>query len=157
MWIRALALLSLAALPATALATILPPNDLDKEDCLECERVNSNGGEAEFNATIDKLQKLFAPIVAKHGAKLTIEKRFKDPTVNAFASQPSETDWRVVMFGGLFRRAEVTPDGFAMVVCHEIGHHISGHSFYGRRRVRCLRRTVGLLGDAGMRKEGFRR
>ena len=29
------------------------------------------------------------------------------------------------MYGGLARRAEVTEDGFAMVLCHELGHHVS--------------------------------
>ena len=30
------------------------------------------------------------------------------------------------MFGGLARHQEITPDGFALVVCHELGHHIGG-------------------------------
>ena len=31
------------------------------------------------------------------------------------------------MFGGLARRPEVTPDGFALVLCHELGHHLGGY------------------------------
>lgn len=30
------------------------------------------------------------------------------------------------MFGGLARHETITEDGFALVVCHEIGHHIGG-------------------------------
>jgi hypothetical protein len=30
------------------------------------------------------------------------------------------------MFGGLARHEAITEDGFALVVCHEIGHHIGG-------------------------------
>jgi hypothetical protein len=30
------------------------------------------------------------------------------------------------MFGGLARHETITEDGFATVVCHEIGHHIGG-------------------------------
>jgi hypothetical protein len=30
------------------------------------------------------------------------------------------------MFGGLARHETITADGFAMVACHEIGHHIGG-------------------------------
>jgi hypothetical protein len=35
------------------------------------------------------------------------------------------------MYGGLARRSEVTPDGFALVVCHELGHHLAGFPFRG--------------------------
>ena len=30
------------------------------------------------------------------------------------------------MFGGLARHKLVTPDGFALVACHEMGHHLGG-------------------------------
>jgi len=30
------------------------------------------------------------------------------------------------MFGGLARHETMTPDGFATVVCHELGHHLGG-------------------------------
>jgi hypothetical protein len=30
------------------------------------------------------------------------------------------------MFGGLARHSSVTTDGFALVLCHELGHHIGG-------------------------------
>jgi hypothetical protein len=30
------------------------------------------------------------------------------------------------MFGGLARHETITEDGFALVVCHELGHHIGG-------------------------------
>ena len=33
------------------------------------------------------------------------------------------------MFGGLARRSEVTADGFALVICHELGHHLAGFPF----------------------------
>jgi hypothetical protein len=34
------------------------------------------------------------------------------------------------MRGGLARRAEITPEGFAIVACHELGHHLGGYPFY---------------------------
>src|SRR6478609_9034269 len=39
------------------------------------------------------------------------------------------TTYRVHMYGGLARRPEVTPDGFTLVVCHEVGHHFGGYPF----------------------------
>ncbi|MEQ1875443.1 MAG: hypothetical protein ABL958_02275 [Bdellovibrionia bacterium] len=110
-------------------ATILPPNNLHLQD--DINRA-ANMTEQEFNDIIDGVIKKFEPIVAKHGAKLTVTKNWKDSTVNAYAQQTG-TNWNVAMFGGLARRAEVTPDGFALVVCHELGHHLGGYAFKGER------------------------
>lgn len=79
-----------------------------------------------FDKTIDKLEKIYKPII-KDNYKVTlyVERNWTDGTVNAYASQ-SGTTWKVAMFGGLARHPIVTPDGFAAVVCHELGHHIGG-------------------------------
>ena len=37
--------------------------------------------------------------------------------------------YKVIMFGGLARRPEITADGFLLVVCHELGHHLAGYPF----------------------------
>ena len=59
------------------------------------------------------------------GGKLNIERNWTDGTVNAYASQSGST-WKVAMFGGLARHETITKDAMALVVCHEIGHHIGG-------------------------------
>jgi hypothetical protein len=107
--------------------TFLPPNDLYKQDKLNNR--NANITEAEFNQIIDQVIIYWQPLAQKHGANLTVEKKWNDPTVNAYASQYGST-WNVAMFGGLARRPEITDDGFALVVCHEVGHHFGGFSFY---------------------------
>ena len=86
-----------------------------------------NGGltEAAFNAVIDKVEQLYAPIVSQLGGKLEVVRNWTDGTVNAYAQQIGTT-WRVSMFGGLARHETITEDGLALVVCHEIGHHIGG-------------------------------
>lgn len=105
---------------------ILPPNNM---------RINMftrslNGiDEAKFGAIIDRVTKVYAPIVASKGGRLVVEKRWSDDTVNAFADRQGAT-WNVHMFGGLARHAAVTPDGFMMVVCHELGHQIGGAPKY---------------------------
>lgn len=81
--------------------------------------------EDQFNAVIDKYEALYSPIVAEHGANLVIERKWTDPTVNAYAQQIGKT-WKVSMFGGLARHETITEDGFALVVCHELGHHLGG-------------------------------
>ncbi len=85
--------------------------------------------EAQFNAVIDKVEGIYAPIVSEYGGKLRVVRLWKDATVNAYAQQYG-TDWRVSMFGGLARHKTITPDGFSLVVCHEIGHHIGGAPKY---------------------------
>jgi hypothetical protein len=81
--------------------------------------------EAQFNAVIDEVEGVYSPIVAEYGGKLQVVRKWTDGTVNAYAEQEGK-DWKVSMFGGLARHRTITPDGFRLVVCHEIGHHIGG-------------------------------
>jgi hypothetical protein len=81
--------------------------------------------EAQFNEVIDKYEALYTSIVKTYGGDLKIERNWTDGTVNAYAQQLGKT-WKVSMFGGLARHETITEDGFALVVCHELGHHIGG-------------------------------
>jgi hypothetical protein len=81
--------------------------------------------EEQFNSIIDVYEELYSPIIKAHGANLQIVRNWTDGTVNAYAQQIGST-WKVSMFGGLARHSTITPDGFALVVCHELGHHIGG-------------------------------
>lgn len=89
--------------------------------------------EAEFNAVISSVEKIYAPVVASMGGQLNIQRNWNDGTVNAYASREGKI-WNVAMFGGLARHKETTPDGFMLVVCHELGHHIGGAPKYNRGR-----------------------
>ncbi|MBL7543341.1 MAG: hypothetical protein JNL11_05965 [Bdellovibrionaceae bacterium] len=106
----------------------LPANNLHMQD--NPSRV-ANITEQRFNQIVDEVMSIWIPVAAQKGINLTATKRWSDPTVNASASQSGKT-WLVTMYGGLARRPEVTEDGFALVVCHELGHHFGGYSFYGR-------------------------
>lgn len=93
---------------------------------LPVDAKNVNGmSEAEFNSTIDKVEAVYGPIFSERGKRLVVERKWTDGTVNAYAQQSGNT-WKVSMFGGLARHEAITTDGFATVVCHEIGHHIGG-------------------------------
>jgi hypothetical protein len=85
--------------------------------------------EKQFNDVIDKIEHLYAPVVSNHGAELKVIRNWTDGTVNAYAQQIGK-EWRVSMFGGLARHRTITEDGFALVVCHELGHHIGGAPKY---------------------------
>ena len=101
---------------------IVPENNLWISE--NAKSINSMD-EATFNAVIDKVEKIYEPIVAQMGGTLSISRNWTDGTVNAYASRSGDT-WNVAMFGGLARHETITEDGFALVVCHEIGHHIGG-------------------------------
>jgi hypothetical protein len=81
--------------------------------------------EEQFNMAIERVETIYAPIVAQEGGKLVISRAWSDATVNAYA-QRSGSKWMVNMFGGLARHEAITEDGMSLVVCHEIGHHIGG-------------------------------
>lgn len=85
--------------------------------------------EAQFNRVIDQVEGIYAPIISEYGGTLQVVRKWKDGTVNAYAQQYG-TNWSVSMFGGLARHKTITPDGFSLVVCHEIGHHIGGAPKY---------------------------
>lgn len=109
----------------SASASILPDNNLYLQDCLQCETGISEG---TFNAIIEKAKVLYTDVVREVGGTLTINGRWSDATVNASAQQ-SFGSWQVNMYGGLARRTEVTADGFTMVLCHELGHHLAGFPY----------------------------
>lgn len=88
----------------------------------------ANVDEAQFNATIQKAQELYKDTVKALGGNLVIIGDWQNEKINAGAQQ-TFGGWMVYMFGGLARRPELTQDGFTMVLCHEIGHHLGGFSF----------------------------
>lgn len=117
----------LSVFAATAHASILPPNNLHLQDN---PTIMANITEEEFNGIVNRIIGLYKPLAVQQGATLKSNNLWSDTTVNASASQTG-TSWIINMYGGLARRPEVTPDGFALVVCHELGHHFGGFAFYG--------------------------
>jgi hypothetical protein len=85
--------------------------------------------EERFNSIIDRVEKVYKPIVASKGANFIVVRNWDDGTVNAFADR-NDGNWNVNMFGGLARSPEITDDGFMGVVCHETGHHLGGAPRY---------------------------
>jgi len=88
----------------------------------------ANMTEPEFRAIISGIEKIYTPIVSVHGGKLSISGDWKSETPNAGATQMFG-NWQVKITGGLARRPELTQDGFALILCHELGHHLAGFSF----------------------------
>lgn len=79
----------------------------------------------KFNDILDKVGAIYSPIISAKGKTLKIERKWDDGTVNAYAQQAGNI-WSITMFGGLARHETITPDAFALVACHELGHHLGG-------------------------------
>lgn len=86
--------------------------------------------EEDFNKIISSVTDVYAPIISSLGGELVVNRLWTNATANASA-QRSGSKWTLNMYGGLARHAAITPDGFALVVCHELGHHIGGAPKYG--------------------------
>jgi hypothetical protein len=117
----------------------LPKNDVyipARRQVLDENGAPVGGGitKEEFNGVIDAVESVYAPIIQKMGGNLVIERNWQDGTVNAYANREGDK-WIVAMFGGLARHKETTVDGFMLVVCHELGHHIGGAPKYNRGRL----------------------
>lgn len=85
--------------------------------------------EEKFLEIVGRVEAVYSPIIKGLGATLKMNNNWKSTTVNASAQQ-SGTSWQVNMYGGLARHRLTTNDGFMMVVCHELGHHIGGAPRY---------------------------
>lgn len=106
-----------------------------------------------FLAIIKSVSDIYAPIIKSKGGTLSMKNNWNDDTVNASAQRSGNT-WIVNMYGGLARHQLTTDDGFALVVCHELGHHIGGAPRKGVRwaanegqadyfgAMKCLRRVL---------------
>ena len=104
-------------------ADFLPPNDLHQQDSLS---IINHVTEKTFHSILDKIHQYYTPIIASHDGEFEIIAKWEDSTVNAFAGQTEDGKWQIHMFGGLARRPEITEDGFTLVACHEVGHHLAG-------------------------------
>ena len=124
-WILGLALVSSVSAFACDIdgkSGFAPENDM----YISSSAKSINGiDEAQFNAVLDEVQAIYEPIIKANGDKMVINRKWDDGTVNASAQRSGK---KVIlnMYGGLARHNLITRDGFAIVMCHELGHHLGG-------------------------------
>jgi hypothetical protein len=101
----------------------LPENTMQ----IPVSMMSSVGGlnEQQFNDVLNRVERIFHDDVAAMGDTLTIRRNWTDGTVNASAMRSGNTEI-LNMYGGLARHPAITTEGFALVVCHEFGHHHGG-------------------------------
>lgn len=86
---------------------------------------NTGISQIQFNKVIDRLLKIYTPIISQLNAKFVINGRWEFASANAFAFRYDDK-YGVEIAGGLARHPLMTEDAFALAVCHEIGHLIGG-------------------------------
>lgn len=84
----------------------------------------------EFNSVIDVHERVYRSITSQIGASLSVARLWNDNTENANASKQGGSRWHINMYGGLARNRNITKDGFALVLCHEMGHLVAGFPAY---------------------------
>lgn len=81
--------------------------------------------QTQFNKVLDRIQVVMAPIMARRGGRLVIRRLWTDGTVNAYAERQGR-NWIINMYGGMARHPSMNEEGFAIIACHESGHHLGG-------------------------------
>lgn len=89
------------------------------------DKAANNMTKERFLEIVKSVSDIYEPVVKAKGGVLSMNNRWDDDTVNASAQQIGKK-WVVNMYGGLARHQLTSDDGFALVVCHELGHHIGG-------------------------------
>lgn len=108
---------------STGAAGFLPDNSLRIHNRSQSE---SRLDKADFEAINQSILTIYQPILKKFKAKLKINLIWEDDRVNALAKRQFRT-WGIDIYGGFARLPMMTADGYALVVCHEIGHHLGGY------------------------------
>jgi hypothetical protein len=81
--------------------------------------------EEEFMKISTELEQIYTPEVSSRGGNLKVYKEWASSEANSYAQREKE-EWKVILLGGIARHKFMTADGFALIVCHEIGHHLGG-------------------------------
>ncbi len=107
--------------------SFMPENDLWKQDTVES---TTTINEEVFNQIIDLGIEYFQPEAEKFGEQIFVDRNWTDSTVNAYIRRDLQSKAiNISMFGGLARRREITTEGLALVLCHELGHAYGGEPF----------------------------
>lgn len=115
--------------------------------------------EADYNAVLDRVEQVYAPIVAARGARLQIRRGWKEASLQTYSERWGNT-WGIRVYGALARHPAMTKEGFALAVCHEVGHHLGGYPLWGQGFLasnegqadyfaasKCLRRVLPATAD----------
>lgn len=115
--------LGYSQLNSTQTMSFIPENDMY---ILEWDRGAGGISKSEFSEILDRVSRIYAPIVAKSGQSLKLVNLWSDGRVNASSSRSGNT-LLVYMFGGLARHDSINYEAMVLATCHEVGHHLGGY------------------------------
>ncbi|MCX5792662.1 MAG: hypothetical protein NTY45_10710 [Elusimicrobia bacterium] len=81
--------------------------------------------EEQFNSVIDRLEEIFTPVIREKQGELRIIRAWKTSQDMAAAVHFGNV-YRLTLYGAMARSPIITEDGYALIVCHELGHLIGG-------------------------------
>lgn len=85
--------------------------------------------ERQFRQIPRRIAQLYAEDASAHRARIKIEYYWNSNQLNAGGAIRREggvSYWEIFLHGELARHTSMTPDAFAIVVCHELGHSVGG-------------------------------
>lgn len=118
---RTLLLTLFLVISFSAVASILPENNR----AIPVSEKSDGLSDLQYYAIIDRVESVYRPIVQSLGMKLTINRMWSDSRVNAGTTKKGN-EIIIYLYGGYARHPLVTEDGYALVICHELGHHLGG-------------------------------
>ncbi len=96
-------------------------------------------GTNNLTRTHDKAEQLLrdfeqelAPMVEQKGGKLYVILEWESDRINAEAKRNAAQEWEIIVYGGAARYQAFTQRELALIMCHELGHHLGGSPFASR-------------------------
>lgn len=83
----------------------------------------------DYHEILDSIETLFAADFEKANQRLIIHRNWKNDSSKASAWKQEDIKGQlseIRMPGGIARHPLITNDSFALIACHEIGHHLAG-------------------------------
>ena len=122
---KVLVLLLVLLFNLESIAKMFPENDLRVP-----RDSKSNISKKEFESILDKINSIYSPIIEdRKKTKLVISGEWNNDGVNAYTYKWANKIY-IVVYGGLARHQFTTKNALALVVCHELGHHLGGGPMY---------------------------
>ncbi|SCZ62731.1 reprolysin-like metallopeptidase [Thiohalomonas denitrificans] len=111
------------------------PGDREREGQTPFPYDINDVDEEAFRYIIDTISTLYTTAFADHGKQLIMDQQWEDQKKGAVSWLMEEYDREkkqinqireIDLNGGLARHPMLNRDAYAMVICHEIGHHLGG-------------------------------
>ncbi len=112
----------------------------------------------DFDEVLDLAERLYQNDFIENNQRLQVVRYWSSDTPSASAWKHEDINGEISVIqinGGIARHPEINKDSFALIVCHEIGHHLAGGPMVWRFSVEgqadyygasaCLRRLLPLM------------